>query len=269
MKNFVKIIPLFLVGEIYLVNLLIIVGFLFYPPDYLEVLGVKLKYLYTISVYIFTAALLILDKGDLSDFNLDRFSITMLVAGIIFRSILGIPGEVNLLVWTRVSGVLVIIVVIKKWKLIPITNFKWAAIGVISGFAILIPTIPIEALQPITYLGIDFSKSNVFVLMFQQFIYNLSFVAPIEEIVFRGFLWGFLKRLGWNVEKIIVAQGILFWFTHIIRLGTPLTFFITIPLGIIIFSLLTRYSKQLSAPILAHLVSNSLIPVMVKMAIGS
>ena len=100
-------------------------------------------------------------------------------------------------------------------------------------------------------------------VLVRRIIYNLSFGALIEETLFRGVLWGYLRGLNWKENKIIWTQGILFWMAHLNEISNPVTFFIAVPIGTIVFSLLARHSKQVLPSIIAHTVMNTLSVVLV------
>ena len=127
---------------------------------------------------------------------------------------------------------------------------------------IVIPLSIIESFQPNMYIEMKVEPNLGFYLI-RDVIYNLSFVAIMEELAFRGVLWGYLRGIGWKESKIFWAQAILFWLTHIWQIFNPITFFITIPIGTIIFSLLTRYSRQVFPSIIAHTIMNTAGPLLV------
>ena len=103
-----------------------------------------------------------------------------------------------------------------------------------------------------------FFEDNEALTITRQFIREVSFGAVIEEILFRGFLWGYLKRAGWHENKIFWTQGMLFWFMHLSKILTPFTFFITVPIATMIYSKLTLKSKQIYPAIVAHMIVNIL-----------
>ena len=120
----------------------------------------------------------------------------------------------------------------------------------------------IETLIPELSLAKPINPSNNIILeVIRRAIYDLSYVAPIEEILFRGLLWGYLVRVGWKEDKVFWFQAVLFWISHISRIEYPVSFFITIPISTIVFSILVRYSKQLFPSIIAHTVLNTLVPI--------
>ena len=49
-----------------------------------------------------------------------------------------------------------------------------------------------------------FFEDNEALTITRQFIREVSFGAVIEEILFRGFLWGYLRRAGWHERQNIL-----------------------------------------------------------------
>jgi membrane protease YdiL (CAAX protease family) len=83
--------------------------------------------------------------------------------------------------------------------------------------------------------------------------------ALLEELLFRGFFWGYLRRQISEEGKIYWIQFILFWFVHLRRVVTaPFTFFIAIPLLAMLSSQLTLRSRQIFPAVLSHTVINIL-----------
>jgi membrane protease YdiL (CAAX protease family) len=87
----------------------------------------------------------------------------------------------------------------------------------------------------------------------------MTFGIIFEEFIFRGFLWGYLIRFGMTEWKLIVLQGIAFWFIHLGSITNPSAFFIVIPISTVLFSYLRKSSNSLFPPIIAHLLLNTLI----------
>jgi len=55
--------------------------------------------------------------------------------------------------------------------------------------------------------------------IFPIFMAQLCNAATLEEPLFRGFLWGYLRLQGWNEKWIWLFQALLFWVGHIYYLG--------------------------------------------------
>ena len=150
-----------------------------------------------------------------------------------------------------------------NWNKLPKTKLNWMLLGVLS-LIVVIPLAFIESTQVERYI-----ESNAFfakmpmTLIIRNFLQTLTFVALYEEFFWRGVFWGQLRKWNVNENRIFWWQGILFWLLHGWRIFTPITFFITIPIVTIMFSLLVKYSKQLFPSIISHTLVNIFGPIFV------
>jgi membrane protease YdiL (CAAX protease family) len=84
-------------------------------------------------------------------------------------------------------------------------------------------------------------------------ILQIANAAVFEEPFFRGFLWGGLRRAGWKNAWILLFQTALFMLGHLYYYGTaPLSFWIIVPLGGLIFGLLAWRSRSIGTSMAAH-----------------
>ena len=102
----------------------------------------------------------------------------------------------------------------------------------------------------------------------RNFFFTLSFISPFEEIITRGVFWGQLRKWNFDENKIFWLQAVLFWFLHGWQISTPISFFITLPIITLIFSLLVRNSKQLFPSIVSHTLIDTLGPIIVYVISG-
>ena len=97
-----------------------------------------------------------------------------------------------------------------------------------------------------------------FSLHLGTFCFQLGYAATLEEPLFRGFLWGFLKECGWRDITICFFQAALFMLGHLYYLGTySLMFFIGIPALGLVLGLLVWKSRSIGTSMLAHAFINS------------
>lgn len=221
-------------------------------------LNAYIKYTYIVTIYLVIALLIWLERENLHEFNLDRLSLFILIASSFFRRRVGVENEAYFLLIIGAAGLVVLISTILNWSKIPRANFRWVASGLIIACITLIPITLIQSFQVQTNPNNAPGPYGVFWDIMRRAIYNLSFNAPIEEILFRGFVWGYLQRLNWNVNKIFWVQGTLFWLLHIGQITAPFTFFLSIPILIYVSSELTRRSHQVSPSIISHLIINTI-----------
>jgi hypothetical protein len=210
-------------------------------------------YLFVFGTYICLISLILQEKDDLARFNLDRVSIWLMVFGGVFRYSTRIRGEAFLRVAIAIMALFLLAALIQAGSRIPKTSSRWVAISLISCL-IIIPLAFIDSFSTTRYswsvapgaLLSDISKMAFF---------TVSFVAPVEEIMYRAILWGYLRKLGWSETRIFWGQALLFWLIHLHALGTPITFFVTLPATILLQS-----SGQIFPAIIVHTAVNTILP---------
>jgi membrane protease YdiL (CAAX protease family) len=257
-KTVIPITLFLLFGSVIVVNLLPLLSFfLHFDTKDLSQYG----YLVTIFSYLSVIATLLLEKDNLATFNLDRLSVLILVVVGFIRINIHVPNE---LLYKTVIGVLSLVlffICLVEWKKIPPSNTRWAIIGFLVC-VIAVPIAWVEMTQVDKYIVSNRLYEERFVVtVIRNLINQFSFIAPFEEITIRGILWGQLRK--WNIgeNKIFWQQLILYWLMHFLQLFT-ISFLLVLFLGIA-FSLLVRYSKQTFPSIIAHALTNLLVPIFV------
>lgn len=227
-----------------------------------------IEYTYIVIIYVVIALSIWLEKKNLHEFNLDRLSLLILISSSVFRRRLGVENEAYFLIIIGAAGLLILISTILNWSKIPKTNIRWVAIGFFVACIALIPITFIESLKLQTIPNNSPGSYGVFWDIIRRAMYDLSFTAPIEEILFRGFVWGYLRKLKWGVNKVFWVQGALFWLLHIGRISSFFTFFFSIPILTYISSELTKRSGQVSPSIISHLIINTIVSVLLAVSPG-
>jgi membrane protease YdiL (CAAX protease family) len=166
-----------------------------------------------------------------------------------------VPGSLYPFIFV-LSGLFMLWVVAKNWKNIPEVDWRGVYHGVILTALVLIPATYISYLSqkgnpvtPIDFLGVIIKTTMP----------TFALIAVSEEILFRGFLWGYLKQIGLNSNTALILQGIIFWLIHIINLSFLPAFLICIPLMTIILSILAKQTKQLFPSIISHTMYDVLV----------
>jgi membrane protease YdiL (CAAX protease family) len=92
-----------------------------------------------------------------------------------------------------------------------------------------------------------------------SFPYQLGYAAVTEEPLFRGFLWGYLRKSGWKEIWIWLTQAGLFALGHIYYLNkAPLSFGIIVPVGALVMGLFAWRSRSIATSMAAHGAMNAL-----------
>ncbi len=91
-----------------------------------------------------------------------------------------------------------------------------------------------------------------------MFLYHLGASAVMEEPLFRGFLWGILRKAGWKDFWTWVFQAVLFDFSHIYYWKVFPISILSVFLAGLFFGLLAWRSKSISTSIVAHSIINAL-----------
>jgi membrane protease YdiL (CAAX protease family) len=252
--------------------LFLLMGYLIFSNSLLPILSLFIKihfnlgishYIFVITSYFCIALVLWFEQNNLEEFNLDRISIFLLIIVGFTRSQFNIPMEIYFKIPIYLLNIGILISLILHYQKIPKTKWRWILIGLFSCL-IIIPISLINSLQGQTDSDLSLIGNGFFVNFARNLVYSLSFVAPFEEIVIRGILWGQLRRWGWSINQVFWVQALIFWLLHIGQLFTmPLAFLITLPIMTLILSLLVRYSKQVFPSILVHTVANALGPLIV------
>jgi membrane protease YdiL (CAAX protease family) len=87
----------------------------------------------------------------------------------------------------------------------------WAFVGLLWGFGALVIA---------TSIGVPIgdnlkAASTNYPRYLYTFLYEMTNTAIAEESIFRGFLWGTLRKTGWAERKILLIQAILFAIIHL------------------------------------------------------
>lgn len=222
----------------------------------------EVQYLYVVLLYAFLSVFIGWEVRNIKEFHFDRTSLILIILFGIVRSRLDIQNEEYYRILLFLFTLVLLVICYRSWQNIPKTRFRWVWIGLLFC-VLLVPITWAESLQPEKYSSLNFPPGDLGLVFLRRVLYNLSFVVLLEEIVFRGVLWGYLRRFGWTENSAFWGQAILFWLLHFWQIVNPITFFITIPLGTLAYSILVRYSKQILPSIILHTILNTVGPFIV------
>ena len=135
-------------------------------------------------------------------------------------------------------------------------SWTWIVISITIGLALaVVSSLLIKTPNPPGKL-IVFPSLSVWLL---GPIQQMSYAGITEEPFFRGFLWGSLRKAGWNEGWIWLFQVALFQIAHLyfIQLA-PISFWISIPLGGLVLGYVAWRSRSIAYSILAHGIGNGI-----------
>lgn len=213
---------------------------------------------YQMLTYLFIALLIWLEVKHLEIYNFNGIT---LIVWMVFRAVFWPSTRQGwfIVLEALFFSMVVIVLVIKlfiagmndKFK-VSVKDVVWVIFGLAVGLGIGYSQIYIANIYPIKEIFQD-SQPMMFVY---SILYQLSNAAIDEEPLFRGFLWGYLRRRGWKDPIIWIFQALLFWISHINYWGRS-SFWFTLPFLGLFLGLLAWRSRSVATSMAAHAGYNS------------
>jgi len=221
--------------------------------------------IFEVAMYLLIGILIFREKDNLVDYFIDKLSVVIFILSSTILGFFVLFYEapmywIALIFW----GIAVsLIILLRKRRLnfekIKADTYAWLftgfTIGIFLSFFLAIPR----------YLALEeqFQKSShTIVYLFVLFLFSLvnQFVhaSVIEEFMFRGFLWGCLRKFGMADKWILFVQAGLFWVAHINYIDRGYSFWVVVPLSGLVFGLLAWQSKSIATSMIAHSVVNAM-----------
>ena len=227
---------------------------------------------YEIGTYLLTAIYIWWERDRLLDFHIDKLAIMIIILFkplqtifLIFNgtghSVLAFPHWPSLILWGSAVGLF--IALRPSWGSLPKITPRvlwWFAIGAGAGVMTAIVLGYPMSFQVAARAGSPNHGIIPLVAMpIILFPYQLGYAAVSEEPLFRGFLWGRLRKLGWKDVWIWLFQAGLFTLAHIYYLnGHLISLWIIVPVGSLVFGALAWRSRTIAASMAAHGFMNTL-----------
>ena len=239
---------------------------LFSSPEWLDPV-------FEIGTYFLTACLIWWERERLAHFHIDGLALGIII---LFKPVqtlyltivwnfnsnpLAFPNWPGLFLWGISLGLVAALWLSRApWPKLSRKSWIWFGAGILAGLlTVLLMAYPMS-LQ--VNNGSDCVSSQMLTVLrraLPAFFYQLGYAAVSEEPLFRGFLWGYLRLAGWKNRWICLLQASLFMLGHsfyIIR--APISFWLIVPFGAIVFGGLVWRTKSLSSSLAAHGISNAL-----------
>lgn len=217
---------------------------------------------------LLTAIMVLLKRDALADYHIDRFALVLLTLapiGLCLSEYLLRGWEhVQLSGWVNAGISIGLLLALLVWKpALPKRGagktLLWVGIAiavgllwsVVAGYLIHLQ----RGAQSLVGMALPQMIFRAFVAIFIQ----LGNAATIEEPLFRGFLWGFLKERRWKEKWIWLFQALLFMLGHIYYLGSAnYSFFLVVPLGALLLGWMAWRSGSIGTSMIVHGIGNSL-----------
>lgn len=218
---------------------------------------------FEIGTYLLTALLILVERKRLADFHMGAEALVLLIFGQITKPLLysipHIPFIHSSTDWILITiAVLLLLSLIILRARIPKVSRKvmiWIGIAVIVGIVGgLIVGLSLGYLN-----GFGFGPRASFPALIVLFQRQLTFSATLEEPLFRGFLWGYLKKFGWNDGRICLFQAFLFCLGHTYYINTfPFSFWAIVPATGLVLGLMVWRSRSIATSMVVHGLINSI-----------
>lgn len=212
--------------------------------------------------YLLISLLILLERGSLSDYHIDRLALALLLlaptAKIISCTVFQFQIELGAWLNVVISVCLLAALLLLRPKLhqtVAPGGLLWVLIAVAVGIGMGIGVGFFLKLQSPEYQTFPFRLP----LAVRGFFIQLANAAALEEPLFRGFLWGFLKKLRWKEFWIWLFQALLFVLGHLYYLGVSnYSFFLIVPMCALVLGLLAWRSRSIGTSMITHGLINSL-----------
>jgi membrane protease YdiL (CAAX protease family) len=224
--------------------------------------------LYVIGTYFLAALLIWWERERLADFHVDKLVLVIFIFGMplyvilerldVFDSPPQSPAYLLCLPTALGLGI-ALLRTRPQFPQLSSKLWRWMIIGFVSGVAlaayfgsILTRTLP-------GWGHVTPTPALLILLPLRQ----MFTAALVEEIFFRGFLWGSLRKAGIKDVWCWLIQAGLFWLGHAYALlYAPFSFWMLVPVGGLVLGWLAWRSRSIGPGILAHGLANGWGPFM-------
>ena len=212
--------------------------------------------------YALVALLIWINREHLADFNIDKHSLMIVfLFGAFFRPI-EMGSSLSFLCFFTLSVFAIagsLFVGLRKSKVQIVTTPRislWTLAAVFAGIGVMLPSI---AIFSVLFEPLPVSPLDVVGGFILYFLDNLAKIAIPEEILFRGFLWGYLRGQGLSDKRIWLIQAVLFSLLHFGLLRTsPLSFWFKVPVFALVAGYFVLKTRSVAPSMVSHACVNSL-----------
>jgi membrane protease YdiL (CAAX protease family) len=241
-----------------LIGWLLLGGLLFLRFPLLTIAGIVLSsdsptksivmFIYAGGTYLLTAIMIWWERENLHNFWIDLTSLITFVGQIFYFPIYSIPVNIGLFIglWRSRSKIPT-----PKTRI-----WHWVLIGAILAFVSTIITTSLNLVPP---LQPRTEAVPGFAFLFPAFLVQLTQAAVLEEPLFRGFLWGTLRKIHWSNHWIWIFQAALFTVGHVYYLQQEafIPWLIRMLIPSLIVGFVAWQARSIFASMVTHAVFNA------------
>ena len=215
-----------------------------------------------LGIYLLTAILIWWERNRLADFYIDGLAIaiillfpplqTLILAVWKIPSVFAFPNLPSFAFWIISIGLALALLASRFPVPQPrAVSFGWFVIGGLVGIIAAIFVAYPASQQFITVPRQSFAQLLSDVVL--RFPYQIGYAGVTEEPMFRGFLWGYLRKAGWREIWIWLFQAGLFMLAHVYNLNnSQFSFWVIAPFGGLVLGLLAWRSRSITTSLAAH-----------------
>lgn len=216
---------------------------------------------YELGTCLLTCLLIFLERERLAEYHVDGLALVLLlgapIAVLVGRMAGGyaLPGQEI----KAVFAVILLVALLIRRPVLPRRGvdqtvgcigaavLAGAALTVVSAFVLSFQTAQVVDLSALPSAG----------RLLYGSLYQLDYAAAAEEPLFRGFLWGRLRKCGWKDHWIWLFQALLFAVGHAYYVGSSnISAFLAVPLGALALGLIAWKTRSVGASMIAHGITN-------------
>lgn len=224
---------------------------------------------YEIGTYVLTLLFVWLERARLSDYYIDGLVVwlivlfkplqTLILAYWGYADSLAFPQWPSLIIWMAAASLIVALAWKDRGRFRVVRQSVWWFGWGLGVGAVMVVILSYPMSLQVTDADVPEAVGLFSLLRPMSFLYQIGYAAVSEEPLFRGILWGMLRKVGWHNTLIWLVQAALFVLGHVFYFGVfPMSFWIVVPVGSLILGGLAWRSRTIASSIGAHAISNAL-----------
>ncbi len=222
--------------------------------------------IFTNGTYLLTSILIIYERKKLSQFNFTFFSMILftIMPMIGFLSTISADNSQQIQYNLQYNFLDCITLIMAIFLLILLINHKFSLpkkslkkviveliVSIIVGIGVSFLITEFKSIDKLGYIKIS--------QLLPVTLFQFNYAAISEEPLFRGFIWGYLRKFQWKESWILIFQSSIFMLGHIYYLGSyPIFVFIRTFIAAFVLGIIVWKSRSIANSMVAHSIINSL-----------